>query len=50
MGILRDRNLPCVLVPRFLGLNIGNFGISFGQSWTMLSFGFDPGTDVLEFC
>ena len=39
-----------VLVPRFLGLNIKNFGISSGQSWTMLRFGFYPKIDVFEFC
>ena len=49
MGVLRGRNWPCVLVPRFLGLNIGNFGISSEQSRTMLRFGFDPGTDVFGF-
>ena len=50
MGILWGRNWPCVLVPRFFGLNIGNFGISSGQSQTMLRFGFDPETDVFRFC
>ena len=39
-----------VLVPRSFGLNIGNFEINSGQSRTMLRFGFDPGTDVFEFC
>ena len=49
MGVFRGRNWPCVLVPRFLGLNIGNFGISSGQSQTMLRFGFDIGIDVFGF-
>ena len=40
----------CVLVPRFLRLNIGNFEISSGQSRTMLRFGFDPRIDVFGFC
>ena len=26
------------------------FGTIFGQSWTVLRFGFDPGTDVFGFC
>ena len=26
------------------------FGIVFGQSRTVLRFGFNPGTDVVEFC
>ena len=39
-----------VLVPRSLGLNIRNFGISSGQSRTILRFGFDPRTDVFRFC
>ena len=26
------------------------FGTIFGQSWTVLRFGFDPRTDVFEFC
>ena len=26
------------------------FGTIFGQSWTMLKFGFDPETDVFRFC
>ena len=40
----------CVLVLRFLGLNIGKFEISSGQSQTMLRFLFDPGIDVFGFC
>ena len=50
MGILQGRNWSCVLVLRFLGLNIENFAISSGQSRTMLIFGFDLGTDVFDFC
>ena len=50
MGVLRGRNWSCVLVPRFLGLNIGNFRISFRQPWTMLRFGFDLGANVFGFC
>ena len=49
MGVLRGRNWPCILVPRFLGLNIENFGISSRQSRTMLRFGFDPETDIFGF-
>ena len=26
------------------------FGTIFGQSWTVLRFGFDPGTNVFGFC
>ena len=40
----------CVLVPRFLGLNIGNFRISYRQSRTMLRFCFDPENNVFGFC
>ena len=36
--------------PKILGLSVEIFGTGFGQSRTMLRFGFDPGTDVFGFC
>ena len=35
--------------PKILGLSIGIFGTGSRQSWTMLRFGFDLGTDVFGF-
>ena len=35
--------------PKILGLNVGMFGIVFGQSRILLRIGFCPGTDVFGF-
>ena len=49
MDVLQGQNWLCVLVLRFLGLNIGNFGISSEESRTMLSLVLIPGPMSLGF-
>ena len=44
----------CIVRAKFSGLFANSpdriFGTIFRQSWTVLRFGFDPKTDVFEFC